>query len=463
MATEGFGVDRHRAYQDVIDDALGNSRATETPKAVILGGQPGSGKSVLAQTAVREFRDAGGSILIDADRMREVNRDYKRLSIDDPLNAADRTHAEASQWSVRLTQQAIEGKRNLVVDGTMRDPASIQNLTERLQRNGYAVEARVMAVNPEVSLARAQLRFEQQVEVRGFGRHVNAEQHDAAFKGLSETVAGLERDNKVDSLRVYSANHAVIYQNAQERGHWQQPPQASRALEAERTRPQLYLERKEYVEALQEIAVLARQRTGEPARAVETKLDIARNDLAKFEQSPAHQRAEAFDRLTQTDALARHPELDASYKQLQQVKQAWGPETTQDQQERGYFEAKTALSNQLRAGEVPQGQVSLGESRRVIELAASHRGMIVRDAEEVRQDFKGEVVASSSHHVLLKVSDMVAISYQKSQLDREPAVGESVSIQHGDPKSEVYEPDKLPARALAKDQEREFGTGSGDR
>ena len=458
-----MGADRHRAYQDVIDDALGNSRATETPKAVILGGQPGSGKSVLAQTAVREFREAGGSILIDADRMREVNRDYKRLSIDDPLNAADRTHAEASQWSVRLTQQAIEGKRNLVVDGTMRDPANIRNLTERLQHNGYRVEARVMAVNPEVSLARAQLRFEQQVEVRGYGRHVNAEQHDAAFKGLGAAVAALERGSMVDSVRVYSANHAVIYQNAQERGQWQQPPEASRALEAERTRPHLYLERKEYIETLQEIAALARQRTGEPARAIETKLDDARNDLAKFEQSPAHQRAKAFDRLTQTDALARHPELDASYKQLQQVKQAWGTETTQDQRERGYFEAKTALSNQLRAGAVPQAHVSLDESRRVIVLAAGHRGVMVREAQEVKQDFKGEVVAVSSQHVLLKVSDMVAISYQKSRLDREPAVGESVAIQHGDPKSQVHEPDKMPIRTLAKDQEREFGPGVRDR
>lgn len=463
MATEGSGMDRHLAYSEAIADALSKSRPVDAPKAILLGGQPGAGKSTLAQVAVRELSSQGGSVVIDADRMRERNPDFKRLSIDDPLNAADRTHKEAGQWAVRLTEQAMAGKRNLVVDGTMRDPVSIRDLTERLKRNGYTVEARVMAVHPEVSLARAQLRFEQQVEARGFGRHVNPDQHDVAFKGLSTTVAALERDKRVDAVRVYSANHVVLYQNAQERGEWAKKPEASPALEAERTRPQSYFERKAYIETLQEVVALARQRTGEPAHAIEGKLASARSDLAQFEKSPAHQRAEAFDRLTQTDALAQHPELDASYKQLQQVKQAWTPATTQDERERGYFEAKAALSSQLRAGDVPQGSVSLQESRRVIDLAADHRGVMVRDAREVRQDFKGEVVAASSHHVLLKVSDMVAIAYEKSSLDRRLVPGEKVAIQHANEKSQVHAQDQLPARTLTKDQERDHAFGPRER
>jgi hypothetical protein len=51
-----------------------------------------------------------------------------------------------------------------------------------------------------------------------------------------------------------------------------------------------------------------------------------------------------------------------------------------------------------------------------------------------KQDFKGKVVATSSHHALVQVSDMVAVCYEKAHLDREVRVGEKVVIQHGDKK-----------------------------
>ncbi|MCW3611289.1 zeta toxin family protein, partial [Burkholderia cenocepacia] len=151
---------------------MARTEAKDNPKAIVLGGQPGSGKSALAAEAAREFRGNGGAVVIDADRMREENPRYKQLSKEDPQNAADRTHKEAGEWATRLTMAAVEGRRNLVVDGTMRSPENIRELTNRLKENGYEVEARVMAVNPETSMTRARLRFEEQVAERGTGRFV---------------------------------------------------------------------------------------------------------------------------------------------------------------------------------------------------------------------------------------------------------------------------------------------------
>ena len=58
------------AYKDVERDALTRTEAKDNPKAIVLGGQPGSGKSALAAEAAREFRGNGGAVVIDADRMR---------------------------------------------------------------------------------------------------------------------------------------------------------------------------------------------------------------------------------------------------------------------------------------------------------------------------------------------------------------------------------------------------------
>ena len=42
---------------------------------------------------------------------------------------------------------------------------------------------------------------------------------------------------------------------------------------------------------------------------------------------------------------------------------------------------------------------------------------MVRDAERLGSQFKGEVVAVSSHHAMLQVGDMVVVRYERADLD----------------------------------------------
>lgn len=560
MAGEVSKYAMESAYKDVERDALTRTTPQENPKAILLGGQPGAGKSALAAEAIRELRANGGAVVIDADRMREENPRYKQLSRDDPQHAADRTQKEAGEWATRLTLAAVENRRNLVVDGTMRSPENIRDLTARLKEHGYEVEARVLAVNPETSMTRARLRFEEQVAERGTGRFVNKEQHDNAYAGMVESVRALERDKLADSVRVYDANQRQIYENSQERGDWKKKAEAVQTLEQERDRAWTHAERRDYVSALYDINTLAKYREGErdnvtyavytsrdgkthaetnnvyeaarafrdakaedqptlirterglngresasmpgqhsyteyagqreygkslggndeglkrayaealrpeneraerPALAdreeLAAKLETARGDLTKFEQGTTYQRAHAFDQLAKREALERHPELDGAYKQLHDIKQGWTPQTTQDQRETSYFNARAQLSEQLHRGQVPEGSVTLDESRRVLDVAANYRGLMVRDAQELKQDVKGEVVATSSHHALVKMSDMMAVRYEKGDLDRDVRVGEKLAIQHGNEKNQVHEQGKEPTRENARDVGRDMG------
>ncbi|WP_338911996.1 zeta toxin family protein [Mycetohabitans rhizoxinica] len=487
------------AYKDVERNALARTQAQKQPKAVMLGGQPGSGKSVLAAGAIRELRSGGGAVLIDADRMRERNPLYKQLSREDPQHAADRTHKEAGEWATRLTIVAAENRRNLVIDGTMRSPESIRDLTRRLKDAGYKIEARVMAVNAETSLARARLRFEEQVAERGTGRFVNEEQHDNAYTGIVESVRALEYEKLVDAVRVYDADQRPIYENLQGRGDWQKAPEAVQVLEQERARDWTYDERCDYVSVLEQINALASQRgsyrdnvadtlrmvadgkamggnENPPSRTyaqvsrpeqdrtwrtvptdrdeLAAKLEAARADLARFERSETYQRAQAFDQLTKREALAKHPELDGAYKQLHDIKQGRVAQVSQNDLETFYLNARAQLSEQLHRGQVPKGNVTLDESRRVIDMAAGQRGLIVRDAGQIKQDFKGQVVATSLHHALVQVSDMVAVRYEKAHLEREVCADEKVAIQYDSKKSQVYEQGKEPAREHARDMDR---------
>lgn len=137
----------------------------------------------------------------------------------------------------------------------------------------------------------------------------------------------------------------------------------------------------------------------------------------------------AQDRAEQRMAMAKHPDLDAAFKALHTVARDGGDLEA----------ARAAISQELHAGRKIGTAVGVDESRRVIDHAAAYRGLIARDADRLGGQFTGEVVAVSSHHALLKVGDMVAVRYERTNLARDVYVGERLSIQHGKDQSQVYE------------------------
>ncbi|WP_260434743.1 zeta toxin family protein [Burkholderia stagnalis] len=217
MARELNDADLDAIYRRVEQRAIEATLRQEQPVAILLGGQPGSGKAGLAGVAQRELRDRGGAVVIDADQMREFNPAYRALARADPERAADQTQALAGRWASRLTKRAEDERRNLIVDGTMRNPDNIAALAQRLQRAGYTVEARVMAVPPDPSFDRARLRYEQLAAEGQVGRVVNREQHDAAYRGLPATVARLERDGLADRIRIYDSHAREVYDGERDR------------------------------------------------------------------------------------------------------------------------------------------------------------------------------------------------------------------------------------------------------
>ena len=551
--------DSEQVYTKIERHALDHTVAQEKPRAILLGGQPGSGKSELARMAQHELSQNGRAVVIDADKLRERNPVYQALSITDPKNAADLTHKEAAEWARRLTTATVQGRRNLVIDGTMRDPKGVLTLAAKLREHGYTVEARVIAVSPEVSINRARLRFEEQMAARGVGRFVNQAQHDVAYKGLADSVSALESARAVDAIRVYDASQREIYANQLVRGSWQQEPGAQQALTEERTRTWSHAEHRNQVALLTDITRLAGQREGyrdqvfytlesvsqrngkaydnvhEAAQAflsaraedqpvlfrtermpsgqdvtlrvaqtaytgkdserlysksivgedealkrayaallrpdpnrrgpiligdgaiLAARLEKAQQALQQMEQGTVYQRAHAFDTLRPSEALGRYPELDGAYKQLQGLREDSSGTLLADEGGRSHAQARAQLSEQLHRGQIPQGPVTLAESRQVLEMAASHQRLVMRDGQTFGRVAQGEVVAGSSHHVLVKVSDMVALSYERDSLDRAVSMGERLRIEPGHDSHRVHEVEQggLKERVIQKDQGRE--------
>lgn len=165
---------------------------------------------------------------------------------------------------------------------------------------------------------------------------------------------------------------------------------------------------------------------------IEASKDAAHGDVSKlskiFYDISALERAKAFKELPQTEALIKFPELDSSYKHLA-VALSKSPSDVNT--------IKSDLLSVLEQGKLPPSSVTLSESKKVTELAAAARGLIVRDAKGLGGEFSGNVVAVTSRHALLKVGEQIAVRYETGNLARPVIVGESVTILFGQEQSAV--------------------------
>jgi len=212
------------------------AKASPYPVAVIFGGQPGAGKSIAADAAVRELEQCGSVVKIEGDELRAYHPRHKELMARDDKTAAVYTGPDSGRWVERAIAQGKVLRVNMVIEGTMRSSDTVAATMQSLRAAGYAIEARALAVSFRLSEQGILQRYERQKAIRGFGRMTTPEAHKAAYDGMLLTLERIERDKLADRITIYRRGGQAIYTNQLQGGQWVHQPQAKAVVEAERKR-----------------------------------------------------------------------------------------------------------------------------------------------------------------------------------------------------------------------------------
>lgn len=218
-------------YQPLTDGEIGatacayfaerqsKSSKREIPTIVLVGGQPGAGKSAAATMVRAELVMQGGYIHVDADRMRE------RIRLGGSRPSSEQTQADAGKLAVTLRDQAIQGRRNIVEEGTFRNPDGASLFVQSLHESGYRVELFAVAAAREESLLGIYQRHELQHAAGGANpRFVSEKYHDEALQGFERTLARTAA--QCDRVRVADRSGAVLYDSAIETNKHANPMEA---------------------------------------------------------------------------------------------------------------------------------------------------------------------------------------------------------------------------------------------
>jgi hypothetical protein len=231
---------------------------------------------------------------VDTDDLRFRHPRFLELSAENDLTAASRTQPEAGKWADELTEAAISERRNVIIDGTLKNTSKADELCRRLRKAGYEIDVRAMAAAPEDSRLGIERRYYKGKEAAGMGRWVPGDVHDAAYHGQTISMVWLESRGLVDKISVYRRGSPpeCIYRNDDVRNA--PGTRAADALAAERERPRTAGELRDRKELVQDLEQ-RRQRVN-----IRQQPAIQRDGLGKAE-------ARLRDVTVQRDGHARVP------------------------------------------------------------------------------------------------------------------------------------------------------------
>lgn len=195
----------HKAWQEL--DLSGKTPNNE-PTLVILGGQPGAGKSSIIDMIEERFNS--NIVVLNGDEFKPYYPGYKQLLRTDPDEASKIVQDYSNYVVDAVKQELMQQGYNLIIEGTMRNPNTPIDTAKLAHNNGYLVEACVIATNYYASRVGCVKRYELDKLDSGVGRSVPVASHDEAYSNIPTTIKALLESGQFDNIQIFSRNGEIL-------------------------------------------------------------------------------------------------------------------------------------------------------------------------------------------------------------------------------------------------------------
>jgi predicted ABC-type ATPase len=249
--------DHIKIFHGLLNDMLVGTEYQEQPRIIILGGQPGSGKSKLTEIARNSVFENQPVAIINGDDYRAYHPNAREIYERHDEKFAEMTDHDVRKWTSELLGAAINEKRNIIFEATMRNKEPLMTTIKYLKEQGYQIGIMVMAVNEQISRVRIVERYENQKAEGGIARWTPMESHDEAYKNMPHTAAAIENNSSIDSISVYNRAGEILYKNERRiDGVFERPLakySAESVIQRERERPLTKLEMENLQQTIKDI------------------------------------------------------------------------------------------------------------------------------------------------------------------------------------------------------------------
>lgn len=175
--------------------------SVDVPKLIIVGGQPGSGKSDLQKFG--EFELSDNAVILSTDDLRSFHPFDQEIKKNFPEQYHNLTVDLARTLLIHLENFAVANKLNVILEATLANSEVMLQKIDKYRKHGYAIELKVIAVNEMVSFLGAENRYESMILAEQSGRAVSKTNHDHNYAAIPATLQSLQDHHSLDSVIVY--------------------------------------------------------------------------------------------------------------------------------------------------------------------------------------------------------------------------------------------------------------------
>lgn len=198
-----------RVVENIYKKSIKNKVKVTSPKAYLLGGQPGAGKTTL--TEIINDLNNENIIVINGDKFRKKHPKFKELKKIYGDDVVKYTQKFSGQVTEKLIEKCGREKYNLIIEGTLRTvdvPLKTANL---LKKMGYEVELSVIQVKPEFSYLGTLQRYEDMFEIGTTPRMTPKEHHDLVVEKIVENLDEIYKKEVFSNITIYTRERKNVY------------------------------------------------------------------------------------------------------------------------------------------------------------------------------------------------------------------------------------------------------------
>jgi UDP-N-acetylglucosamine kinase len=187
----------------------GKFPSEHTPMAHLIVGQPGAGKTTMAQYFMSQSPDT--IIFISGDDFRQFHPHFKELQHDYGDNAVLYTQKFAGMMTEAMIDFTSDSGYDLIIEGTLRTtdvPLKTKNL---LEKRGYDVSLAAIMVRPEISYLSTIKRYEMMKSLGLNPRKTPKEHHDMVVDGIVNNLNQLYEQKTFSNIQVFTRDSKIIY------------------------------------------------------------------------------------------------------------------------------------------------------------------------------------------------------------------------------------------------------------